>query len=640
MSTPGNIALRFTRVSSLPKVLAAIIVTLAPAASLTSVAEDKTAPAITIHNEPLNDGKVSPLLFGNFIELLDDVVPAMWAEMLNDRSFEGILPPSPQHYFNGAPDICDRPWDKGATWDIDTDRPFSGARCAKLSVSAARPATLTQSSLAVKTGVNYHFTGYLRAEGAAVNVAVALKTLLPDGTWMTLASVPLPKITDAWQKVSVSMTSCGVTDRAVFALEAQGDGHLWADKLSLMPEDNVHGWRRDVVDLVKELHPPIIRWGGSIIDPGEYRWKNAVGDRDQRLSFQDKVWGRLDSNDVGIDEFCQFCEAVGAESLICTSLSDGAESAGELVQYCNGDAVSAWGSKRAANGHPEPYRVKYWQVGNEIAGDRADYLEQIENFIHAIKQADSAAQVMSSYPAQKLVDLAGRDLAFVCPHEYTRDLARAEAQIRNTARMFDTAPGCEHLKIAITEWNVSGGDWGVNRARQMTLETALLNARHLHVMMRHCDKVGIANRSNMANSYCGATFETSPAGILKRPSHYVMELYTHHARPMPLKVESGPGDHAPDVFACASPDKKSVTLFAVNTADRAQEFRVASDGFERPLRIIRAEAVCDTQDAKELDVMNHWTAPDRVKTVALKASGETVTLPALSAVAIEVEAKE
>jgi alpha-N-arabinofuranosidase len=75
-----------------------------------------------------------------------------------------------------------------------------------------------------------------------------------------------------------------------------------------MPADNLQGWRRDVVEAIKELHPSILRWGGSVRDPGEYRWKNGIGDRDLRAPFRNKVWGRIDPNDVGIDEFCQLCE--------------------------------------------------------------------------------------------------------------------------------------------------------------------------------------------------------------------------------------------------------------------------------------------------------------------------------------------
>jgi len=595
-------------------------------------------PVITVRAEPLYNGKISPLLFGNFIELLDDVVPGMWAEMLNDRSFEGVEPMLPRNYFDGTPDFCDRPWDRSETWAYDHDRPFNGTGCAKLTATPNQPAILSQSGLAVKSGMTYHFSGYFRTDGARLSASVTLKTLLPDGTWMTLGSAPLPEITDSWRKCSVAMTSRGLSDRVVFELRVEGSGHVWADKLSLMPDDNVHGWRRDVVGVVKDLHPPIVRWGGSLIDPGEYRWKDGIGDRDTRTPFRNKVWGRIDPNDVGIDEFCQFCEAVGAQPLICVSLSDGPESAADLVQYCQGDAASPWGAKRAANGHPTPYHVKYWQVGNEIAGDKPAYLDQIENFIHLIQRADPAAQVMSSYPAQKLLDAAGKDLAFVCPHQYTRDLAKIDSSLRKLSQMIDTTPGCGHLKIAITEWNVSGGEWGLMRGRQMTLETALLNARHLHIMMRHGDKVEIATRSNMANSFCGATFETNPAGVLKRPSHFVMDLYTRHTRPLPLKV--GNASEGLDVFACGSLDKEKVTLFAVNSETRPMPFRLAGEGFEKPLYILSAETVRDTQDAGELDVMNHWAAPDRVKTVTLKTVGDTVVLPPLSVTAIETESKE
>ncbi|MDR3404132.1 MAG: alpha-L-arabinofuranosidase C-terminal domain-containing protein [Chthoniobacter sp.] len=607
-------------------------------AALSGAEDEKSPPVVTIHAEPIHDGRISPLLFGGFIELLDDVVPAMWAEMLNDRSFEGVEPALPQHYFDGTPDICDRPWDPNATWICDHDRPFNGTGCARLTAAPDHPATITQSGLAVRAGTTYHFSGYFRTDGSPLTATVSLKTLLPDGSWMTLASAPLPEISDSWQKCAASMTSRGVTDRVVFELKVQGTGCLWADKLSLMPEDNVHGWRRDVVDIVRDLHPPIIRWGGSTIDPGQYQWKKGVGDRDARTPFRNKVWGRIDSNDVGIDEFCQFCEVVNAQPLLCVSLADGPESAADLVQYCNGDATSTWGAQRAAHGHPAPYHVKYWQVGNEIAGDKPAYLEQIGNFIRLIKNADPGAQVMSSYPAQELLDVAGKDLAFVCPHQYTRDFAKIDSSLRKISEMIDTTPGCGHLKIAVTEWNVSGGEWGWMRARQMTLETALFNARHLHLLMRHCDKVVIANRSNMANSYCGAIFETNPAGVLKRPGYYVMDLYTRHARPLPLKVEGAPD--GPDFFACASADKKNVTLFAVNSEAKPLPFRLAGTGFEKQLRIVSAEAVCDTQDARQIDVMNHWDTPDRVKIMRLSTSGDTVILPALSVTAIESEPSE
>lgn len=191
----------------------------------------------------------STKLFGNFIELLDDVTPGMWAELLNDRSFEGVVPAANWCYYDGSLNICNRQWDTNATWTLDSGNPFNGARSARLN-AGPQAARLTQSGLGVKKGMTYAFCGYLRAEGG-VKAAVRLKFLLPTGEWMTLASAELPAPSEQWKKYSVRMVSAGRTGQAVFELSAEGQGSLWADKLSLMPEDNLQGWRRDVVRAIQ-----------------------------------------------------------------------------------------------------------------------------------------------------------------------------------------------------------------------------------------------------------------------------------------------------------------------------------------------------------------------------------------------------
>lgn len=577
------------------------------------------------------------MLFGNFIELLDDVVPGMWAEMLNDRSFEGIAKLSGWCYYDGAPDCCDRPWDTNASWRYDTTDPFNGARSARITAASRKPGSLTQSGLAVKKGMTYSFSGHFRADKPSLAVTVELKTLLPNGDWMTLASAKLPPFSAVWRKYSVQLPCKGETDRVVFEVQVKGVGNVWADKLSLMPADNLQGWRRDVIGAIKETHPALVRFGGSVCDPGAYRWKNGIGDRDLRVPFPNKVWGRLDPNDVGIDEFCQFCEETGVAPMICLSFSDGPQNAADLVEYCNGGEQSGWGAKRAANGHPAPYGVKYWQIGNEISGDDDNYLGQFPRFVALMKQADPGVEILSSFPTQKLLDRVGKDIAFVAPHQYTPDLGACERDFDNLAQMIDRTPGCAQIKIAVTEWNTSGGDWGLGRGRFMTLDTALRNARYIHVLMRHCDKAKIACRSNMANSFCGAIIETSPVGVLKRPSYYVMQLYARHARRVPLKVEQG-GD-GPDLFACATEDGKEVVIFAVNSRAEPLDWSWQFDGFEGTARAVNAEALCDTLDARQPDVMNHWNAPDRIKTVSLPVASNKITLPALSVTAIECEVK-
>ncbi len=575
------------------------------------------------------------MLFGNFIELLDDVVPGMWAELLNDRSFEGVVPAANWCYYDGSPDICDRAWDTNGTWTCDTENPFNGLRSAKLT-AGPRPASLTQTGLSTKKGLTYSFSGYFRGENG-VKATVRLKFRLPTGDWMTLGSARLPSPSLRWQKYSVKMVSKGQTDRAVFELAAEGHGNLWADKLSLMPGDNLLGWRRDVVETIREVRPAVIRWGGSTVDPGGYQWEKGIGDRDLRTPWLNRNWGRIDPNDVGIDEFCQFCELTGVEPLVCASFAAGARSAGELVQYCNDGPGTPAGAKRAANGHAAPYKVKYWQIGNEVSGDDPRYLNQIGDFIAAIKQADPKALILTSFPSQQLLERAGKNIAYVCPHHYTTDLAECARDFERITGMIDQTPGCEAVKIAVTEWNIDAGSWGLGRGKQPTLDAALRNARYINLLMRHSDKVKIACRSNLANSYCGAIIETgvSGSGVLKRASFYTMKLYSHHARPVPLQVEQQ-SDRV-DLFACGSEDRKTVVLFAVNQRPEPVEVNVRFRGFGANLRVVSAEALCDTLNAGQLDVINHWEAPDRLRLLPLAVLPARVSLPGLSAAAIECQ---
>ncbi len=482
--------------------------------------------------------------------------------------------------------------------------------------------------------MEYQFSAYLRGDNG-IKVTVLLKAALPTGEWLALASATLPPPSSEWQKTSIKMTSIGQTDRAVFELRAEGRGRLWVNKLSLMPGDNRNGWRADVVEAIKEIRPGIIRWGGSTVDPGHYHWKNGIGDHDRRTPWPNENWGRLDSNDVGLDEFCQFCELTGAAPLICVSFADGAASAHDLVEYCNGEAQTTWGARRAGNGHPAPYNVKYWEIGNEINGGDADYVAQFPAFIQAIRSADSGARIMTSYPSQKLLDRVGREVDYVCPHHYTTDLNQCELDFARIGQMIDRTPGCAHIKMGVTEWNIDAGAWGLGRALQSTLLAGLENARYLNLLMRHSDKVKIANRSNLANSYCGATILTaaSGTGVLRQPSHYVMKLYSLHAKPIPLVMLRY--DNRLDLFACGSDDKKSAVIFAVNPTREPVQLVAGFGGFDSLPRIVSAETVCDVLNLRQPDVENHWQEPERVKIVRLPVSDGAVRLPALSATAVE-----
>lgn len=587
---------------------------------------------LVVLDRPLHAGRISPMLYGGFVELLDDVVPGMWAEMLGNRDFEGVLPAANWAYHLGALNLCDRDWDHNGTWTCDEEEPWSGARSAKLTAAKDRPGQLSQGGLAVTRGMTYQFSGCLRSDSASLEVSVRLKTLLPDGQWMSFGSVTLPSPTADWTRTRVNLTCAGTTDRAVLEIEAAGEGDLWLDKLSLMPTDNIEGWRRDVVEATRELRPPILRWGGSTIDPGGYQWKEQIGDRDKRPTFLTRPWGRRDSGDVGIEEFIRFCRAVGSEPLICVSYADGARSAGELVEYCNGSIDTPWGAVRASNGHPEPHAVRYWQLGNEVGND--EVTGESVGFCQAIRKADPNAVIFTSFPSDGLLERVGDSVSYLCPHYYTADLAWVESDIRGLRDRIRDSRHRDTVRLAVTEWNINAGNWGLGRGKLYTLDCALFEARFLNLLHRNSDIVAIACRSNLTNSFCGGTIQTNAAGLYKIPAYYVMKLFRDHAQPVPLTIAEVPGWLS--VTACASQDHKRLTVFAVNMRNEPVELRVDLSGFGPGMRIAGGEAVGDTQDRRQIDATNGWDRRDRVTTMRLQFQGDTAALPALSVAAVAI----
>ena len=589
---------------------------------------------LKIYPEALHAGRITPLFYGNFIELLDDLIPGMWAEMLGNRGFEGVEPTASWVYHQGALNLSDRDWEAGPGWTLDTEKPFNALRSARLNASAATPGRLTQGGLAVKKGLTYRFSGWFRADAPGLKITAALKAALPDGTWMTLGLFDLPSPGADWARKEGRFVSTGTTDRAAFELSVGGSGHLWADKVSLMPGDAIDGWRRDVVEAVREMRPAVLRWGGSTADPGGYKWKDGVGERDRRLPFRNPVWGRLDLMDVGIEEILYFCKAVGAEPLLCVSFGDGPSSARDVVEYVNGPADSPWGKNRAANGHPAPYGVKYWQVGNEI--EDPGYPARCAEFCRVVKAADPQAVILTSFPTPALVEQV-KDLADIyCPHYYQPDLLGIDEDItRLQALLRDKVKG-RPARLAVTEWNIDAGAWGLGRGKLYTLNCALFEARFLNILHRRSDIIALATRSNLCNSFCGGTIQTNAAGLFRIPAFYVMSLYAGHTKPVPLRISEPPA--GVDVTACAAEDRKTASIFAVNM--RKEPVDLDIDAALAPgMAIVSAQYLGDTQDRRQADVINYWDHPERVRIAPAAVNGRTVHLPSLSLTVVDLAAR-
>lgn len=564
---------------------------------------------IKVTRELLCAASIHPFQYGQFVEYLCNLVPAMWAEKLYDGSFEGLSPY--KLVYLKETDFQEKPWvPSGATnradYTFDTDNPVHGARAQRITVPDGVPCTvgISQDGIAVQGGEACPFSIWLRKAEIAGPVRVLLHR---EGR--PLASCAFQP-TGEWQKYCTHLVPSHSETNATLSIQFRGPGTLWLDNASLLPEDQLGGWRRDVVEAVRALKPGIIRFGGSALDDanlGEFEWRDTLGDPDRRKPF--RAWGGLQPTGPGLEEIVQFCQSVGAEPLLCVRVSKrGPQDAADQVEYFNGSPETPMGAWRAQNGHPEPYRIRYWQVGNERAG--AEYDAQLAECCKAMKAVDPTICLLSSYPTEGALRSAGHLVDYICPHHYgCHDLPAMEADIAAIRQRIESLVPGRPLKIAVTEWNTTAGDAGPRRAMLWTLANALACARYHNLMHRHCDLVEIANRSNLINSFCSGILQTDNHRLYKTPTYYAQQLYAMLAGERPLRIET---EGLPDISATLSADGSSLFLFAVNDTleDIARQFDLSAFGEGK--REAEIWTLTDREGAGEPDVTNSFGDPERI----------------------------
>jgi alpha-N-arabinofuranosidase len=580
---------------------------------------DPATIPLTVTRDLLYKEPISPYQYGQFVEYLCDLVPSMWAEKLYDGSFEGLTPYKVAYL--QETDFRERPWypvgaTNRASFTRDRANPVSGLVAGKVATTGDTPCTvgIAQDGIAVDPDQPCIFACHLRQEGVTGPVTVRLHR---DGKEYATAEF---RPTDRWTKHRARLAMKGADTNASLSITFRGPGTLWLDNASLMPEKTVGGWRPDVVEAVKALKPGIIRFGGSALDDsnlGEFDWRDTIGDPDKRKPF--RAWGGLQPCGPGLEEIVQFCRHVGAEPLLCVRVSrKGPEDAAAQVEYFNGTADTPMGAIRARNGHPEPYKIKFWQIGNERAG--MEYENQLPAFCAAMKAADPNIQLLSSYPTAGVLEKAGKWIDWVCPHHYAiAGLAATEADLVAVRKLIaEHAPG-RSIKVGVTEWNTTAGDWGPRRAMLLTLENALWCSRYHNLMHRYGDLVTIANRSNLINSFCSGVIQTDNHRLYKAPTYYAQQLYATQAGTKALRIDSAlPANTAPDVSATLSADGDVVTLFAVNMNAKEVTRPIDLSAFGREGREATVWTLADTMQAGEPDVRNSFAAPERIVPVESK----------------------
>jgi alpha-N-arabinofuranosidase len=315
---------------------------------------------------------ISKYVYGQFLEHGGDIVnEGVWAEMLADRKFYYPVtskapeePPVPAWRRRGPR----RRWvpvggDEFVT--MDTKKPYTGEQSPAVKLDAKEAHGFQQTGLAVRKGKSYTGRVILAGSpGATVKVSLIWGEAVADRQ-----TVVFSRLGSGYAKSPVHFQAQADSDNARLEISGTGAGEFRVGAVSLMPADNVRGFRAEVVATLKQLHFGVLRFpGGNFVSAHE--WRNAVGDIDKRPPIWDPVWHAVQPNDVGTDEFVTLCRLLDVEPYITVNAGFGdAWSARELVEYANGAATTPMGKWRAANGHPQPYHVRFWGIGNEPWGD-------------------------------------------------------------------------------------------------------------------------------------------------------------------------------------------------------------------------------------------------------------------------------
>lgn len=436
------------------------------------------------------------------------------------------------------------------------------------------------------------------------------------------------------------------------------------------PLSDERGFRRDVIDALKELGVPVMRWpGGNFVS--DYHWRDAVGPGRQP-SFN-MAWQVPEPNTFGTDEFIAWCREVGCEPYICTNGGNGtAQEMSDWVEYCNGTLDTRNASLRRANGNDAPYAVRYWGIGNESYGDWqigaktiAEWGRYVAEAAKMMRRVDpsivlSAAALPDLDWTLALLRASGRYLDLVSIHDYWDPLwskdepkgylaavlesGKPEEAIARTEQVLAVSGFAGKVKITFDEWNLRGWHHPEGNspaalaardrndiAATYTMADAIFSAGFLNACLRHADTVAMANISPTINTR-GPLF-VHEGGFVRRTSFHALKMYGDMLLP---KIADAfvvadalvSGDRSvPVVDAVASCEGSAgkVSLLLVNRhPDQAVPVSLRIDGAS-PAGTFEATIL----DGDSTDAFNDIDRPDRVapRTERLRITGGVVSLP-------------
>ena len=425
------------------------------------------------------------------------------------------------------------------------------------------------------------FVGSVYAKGDA-KLSVAL---VRDGRILREQALGVPGL--AWKKFDISLPAGELSGDADFAILATG-GTLLVDQATLSTATGQAngGFRPDILQAVKDLHPTCLRWpGGGYV--AQYYWQWGIGPQEQRYRWPHWMWMDYDQNCFGTDEFIKFCREVNTEPVIVVSVHferPAEEYASILadavnwVRYCNAPATDEWGAKRAANGHPEPYNVKYWEIDNEMWEMGIERYEKcVRDFSVAMREVDPSIRIIACggfREDEEFLQRSANYFDYLSLHHYEQAGGYASGpkrlgeQYDRYAKMIAACPN-PNVKLFISEWNLNSTDWRTGLFAGGFLNTC--EARDVVAM----GAAALFIRRTDAPDWNNAFINFDYKDLFVAPNYQVTELWYDHFSRYRLDYEGDTGDLS--VVTTLSENGRDVIVKVVNPTDKACDLTVSGD---------------------------------------------------------------
>jgi alpha-L-arabinofuranosidase len=445
------------------------------------------------------------------------------------------------------------------------------------------------------------------------------------------------------------------------------------------------GVRNDVVEALKKLKIPNLRWpGGCFADT--YHWKDGIGPKNKRPTIVNTWWGGVtEDNSFGTHEFLDMCELLGAEPYLSANVGSGTvQELIDWVQYVSFNGVSPMSKLRRENGREKPWNVKYWGIGNEAWGCggnmRPEYYADIyrqyatfmtgwDNNNKIFRIASGANSSNYNWTEVLMRDIPHNMLEGVGVHHYSvidwskkgsasefseqqyftimKRALMMEELVTKHAAMMDKYDPKKRVAMIVDEW----GGWydvepGTNPGflyQQNTMRDAMIAGVTLNIFNNHADRVRMANLAQTIN-VLQAVILTNEEKMLLTPTYHVMEMYNvhHDATLLPVKIKSSDytldGEKLPAVSVSASRDKNGVTHISLVNIDsrNVQDITIDIKGAKYTTVTGRVLSSSKIQDH------NTFENPDKIKPAlfkgaALGANKLNVKVPAFSVVVLELK---